>query len=123
MWQHVYLGKYVSKGYYPVPDDHIPYDRAACPVERTLTLISGKWRPMVLFRLDQGPIRFNVLARSLAPVSPRVLAETLRGLEADGLVWRQSAGTVPPEVSYGLTSRGKALGPVWDAMARWHQAQ
>jgi DNA-binding HxlR family transcriptional regulator len=105
-----------------LPDTALPYDRAACPVEQTLALISGKWRPMVLFRLGQGSMRFNALARSLTPVSPRVLAETLRELEASGLVWRQSAGSVPPEVSYGLTPRGQALGPVFEAMALWHRA-
>jgi DNA-binding HxlR family transcriptional regulator len=96
-----------------------PYDRAQCPVERTLTLLGGKWRLMVLFRLGEGPMRFNALVRSLAPVSQRVLAETLRGLEADGLIWRQVHAAVPPHVEYGLTDRGTALAPVFAAMADW----
>lgn len=97
----------------------MPYDRATCPVERTLTLLGGRWRLMILFRLLQGPVRFNALARSLAPVSPRVLAEALRGLEGDGLVWRQVEGAIPPRVTYGLTPRGAGLAPVFDAMASW----
>lgn len=96
-----------------------PYDRANCPVERTLARLSGKWRLMILFRLGTGPVRFNALQRSLSPVSPRVLAQELRDLEADGLVWRRATGDVPPEVHYGLTPRGEALGPVFEAMMRW----
>ena len=88
-------------------------------MERTLRLLDGRWRLMVIFRLAQGPVRWGALRRSLAPVTPRVLTATLRGLEDDGLVWRRSAGTVPPAVSYGLTERGAALSPVFDAMAAW----
>ena len=94
-------------------------DPADCPVERTLALLSGRWRLLVLFRLGRGPVRSGALRRSLAPVTPRVLTATLRALEADGLIWRQSETTVPPAVSYGLTERGRALAPVFEAMADW----
>jgi len=90
-----------------------------CPVEAALRVLSGKWRLLVLFRLGQGPQRFNALQRALAPVTQKVLAATLRGLEGDGLIWRQSAETVPPHVTYGLTDRGRALAPVFDALACW----
>lgn len=95
------------------------YDRSACPVERTVTMLSGKWRLMVLFRLSTGPTRFNALARSLTPVSPRILAATLRDLEGEGLLWRKSEASVPPHVTYGLTEQGRALSPVFDALAHW----
>ena len=98
----------------PAPDD--------CPVDRTLRLLAGKWRLMVLFRLERGETRFNALQRSLAPVTQRVLAATLRGLEADGLVWREVRGAVPPHVAYGLTSAGEALAPVFGAMGAWGAA-
>jgi DNA-binding HxlR family transcriptional regulator len=98
----------------------LPLDGPAdCPVERTLDLLTGRWRLYVLFRLQQGDMRFNALHRSLAPVTPRVLTATLRDLEVAGLIWRQVAATVPPHVTYGLTARGRALAPVWDAMAAW----
>lgn len=93
--------------------------RTDCPVEYTLRLIAGRWRLMVLFRLGEGSQRWGALRRSLAPVTARVLTATLRGLEDDGLVWRRSAGTVPPAVEYGLTKRGEALAPVFAAMAEW----
>lgn len=95
------------------------FGRQNCPVEQTLALLSGKWRLMVLFRLGQGTMRFNALARSLSPISQRVLATTLRGLEDDSLIWRKVHETVPPHVDYGLTARGAALAPVFEAMAAW----
>ena len=90
-----------------------------CPVERTLRLLSGKWRLLVLFHLGSGPMRWAALRRALAPVTPRVLTGTLRALEEDGLVWRRSEDAVPPVVHYGLTTRGAALAPVFEAMASW----
>jgi DNA-binding HxlR family transcriptional regulator len=90
-----------------------------CPVEDALRLLTGKWRMLVLFRLGDGPMRFNALQRSLAPVTQKVLTATLRGLEADGLVWRHSAGSVPPAVDYGLTPAAADLAPVFAALAQW----
>jgi DNA-binding HxlR family transcriptional regulator len=90
-----------------------------CPVSHALNLLSGKWRALALFRLMEGEMRFNALARALAPVSPRVLAVTLRELEAEGLVWRCARQTVPPHVDYGLTPRGAALAPVFRALGDW----
>jgi len=95
----------------------------ACPVERTLRLLDGRWRLMVLFRLGgHGPTRWGALRRSLAPITPRVLTATLRQLETDGLIWRETQAEIPPVVTYGLTEKGAALAPVFDAMAAWGQA-
>jgi DNA-binding HxlR family transcriptional regulator len=111
-----------------VPEPSIPEAMAAqpsapspidCPVEAALRLLSGKWRLLVLFRLADGPQRFNALQRALAPVTQKVLTATLRGLEDDGLVWRRSEQSVPPHVTYGLTAKGAALAPVFDALASW----
>jgi DNA-binding HxlR family transcriptional regulator len=77
-----------------------------CPIEDSLRVLSGKWRLLALFRLGNGPQRFNALQRALAPVTQKVLTTTLRGME-------------PPHVTYGLTERGRALGPVFTALARW----
>lgn len=90
-----------------------------CPVEGALRILAGKWRLLVLFRLGEGPQRFNALQRAMSPVTQKVLTTTLRALEADGLIWRRSANTIPPEVTYGLTERGAALAPVFDALGRW----
>ncbi|MGR3492441.1 MAG: winged helix-turn-helix transcriptional regulator [Shimia sp.] len=104
----------------PMPETPPAYPSGGtCPVEATLRMMSGKWSLMVLFHLRGEPVRFNALQRRLAPITQRVLAATLKRLEADGLIWRRSEGTVPPHVTYGLTERGTALAPVWEAMAIW----
>ena len=90
-----------------------------CPVSAALQMLTGKWRLLILFRLLEGPQRFNALQRALTPVTQKVLTAALRSLEEDGLVWRKSAMTVPPEVSYGLTPRGGALAPVFRALGDW----
>lgn len=94
-------------------------DRPDCPVDRTLRLLGGKWRLMVLFHLGAGPVRWGALRRDLAPITARVLTATLRALEGDGLIWRRAEETVPPVVTYGLTARGAALAPIFEAMAAW----
>lgn len=90
-----------------------------CPVDDALRILSGKWRLLVLFRLNAGPQRFNALQRALRPVTQKVLTATLRNLEAEGLIWRKSEASVPPNVSYGLTEAGTDLAPVFDALAGW----
>ncbi len=90
-----------------------------CPVDRTLRLLSGKWRLLVLFNLDQGAVRWGALRRRLSPITPRVLTSTLRSLEDDGLIVRHVEHVVPPRVSYELTAKGAALKPVFVAMGRW----
>ena len=92
-----------------------------CPAERTLDFLSGKWRPMVIFWLLEGPLRFNELQRRLGAVTHRTLAKTLREMEADGLVERRDYGEIPPRVDSSLTARGVSLKPVLMAMEEWAQ--
>ncbi|MEO0637383.1 MAG: helix-turn-helix domain-containing protein [Pseudomonadota bacterium] len=90
-----------------------------CPVDATLRLLSGKWRLLVLFNLEAQPLRWGELRRRLAPITPRVLTATLRSLEVDRMIWREVEGTIPPQVTYGLTSKGDDLAPVFKAMGKW----
>lgn len=92
-----------------------------CPAERTLDFLSGKWRPMVIFWLLEGPLRFNELQRRLGAITHRTLTKTLREMEADGLVERRDYGEIPPRVDYSLTARGVSLKPVLMAMEEWAQ--
>jgi len=92
---------------------------AQCPAEEAMQLLTGKWRMLVLYRLRKGPMRFNALQRSLDPVTQKVLTATLRGLEADGLLWREVRAEVPPHVIYGLTPFAAGAAPVFEAMAEW----
>lgn len=90
-----------------------------CPAERALDFLAGKWRPMIIFWLMEGPLRFNELQRRLNSVTHRTLSKTLKEMEADGLVIRKDYGEIPPRVDYALTRRGNSLRPVLDAMDIW----
>ena len=91
----------------------------ACPVETTLTLISDKWKVLILRDLMPGSKRFGELKRSVGNVSQKVLTAQLRDMEDKGLVNRKVYAEVPPRVEYSLTDLGKSLKPVLDAMWDW----
>lgn len=87
-----------------------------CPVEQTARIIGGKWTLLIIRDLATGTKRFTVLERSLGGISPKTLAERLRGLERDGVIRRASYAEVPLRVEYSLTAKGRALIPVIEAM-------
>ncbi|MCC8121242.1 MAG: helix-turn-helix transcriptional regulator [Oscillospiraceae bacterium] len=91
----------------------------ACPVETTLTLISDKWKVLILRDLMPGTKRFGELKRSIGHVSQKVLTAQLRQMEASGLVMRTVFPEVPPHVEYTLTPLGYSLKPILDAMWDW----
>ena len=88
----------------------------ACPVETTLTLISSKWKVLIVRDLLGGTKRFGELQRSVGNVSQKVLTAQLREMEEDGLVDRKVYPEVPPRVEYSLTELGRSLEPVLSAM-------
>ncbi len=94
----------------------------ACPVETTLSLISNRWKVLILRDLLPGTRRFGELKRSLGGVSQKVLTASLREMEADGLLTRRVYPEVPPRVEYTLTATGESLRPVLDAMSSWGTA-
>ena len=94
-------------------------DLPACPVETTLTLISDKWKVLILRDLMPGARRFGELKKSLGGVSQKVLTAQLREMEASGLLTRTVYPEVPPHVEYTLTELGRSLKPVLDAMQAW----
>ncbi|AKM07758.1 winged helix-turn-helix transcriptional regulator [Pelagerythrobacter marensis] len=102
--------------------DESPHDGWHCPAERTLEFLSGKWRPMVIYWLMDGPLRFNALQRRLGGVTHRTLSKTLKEMESDGLLSRRDYGEIPPRVDYSLTEKGRSLRPVLEAMAAWAEA-
>lgn len=93
-----------------------------CPIETTLQVLSGRWKPLIVFHLQQGPARFNALRRLIPGVTQRMLTQHLRELEADGLVARTVLAVVPPHVEYSMTPLGDTLAPTLHAMAAWGQA-
>lgn len=90
-----------------------------CPVETTLTLISNKWKVLILRDLLIGTKRFGELKRSVGNVSQKVLTAQLRQMEESGLLTRTVYPEVPPRVEYTLTELGYSLKPVLDAMWDW----
>jgi DNA-binding HxlR family transcriptional regulator len=96
-----------------------------CPLGRLTSLLSGPWTLYLIWVLNcKSPIRFGVLLREINGISTKVLTERLRLLEAEGIVYREYKSTIPPEVSYSLTTRGKELteiiGPLNELAKRWY---
>ena len=94
-------------------------DESECPIRTTLDVIGGKWKPLILFQLKNGPCRFGALRRSIPDVTQKMLTDRLKELERDGIVRRQVYAVVPPKVEYSLTVYGEGLKPILAAMAEW----
>lgn len=92
---------------------------AACPSRQVLARISDKWVTLILVALDGGPLRYSDLCRTIAGVSQKMLTQTLRALERDGLVSRTVTTGVPVRVDYQLTPLGKSLMPAVTAVKTW----
>lgn len=90
-----------------------------CPVELTIEILDGKWKPMILFYLLEKTRRFGELERLLPQVTRRMLTQHLRELEHDGIVHREVYQQVPPKVEYSLTVLGRTLEPILMMMLQW----
>lgn len=90
-----------------------------CPVEATIDILGGKWKPLILFYLLGGTMRFGELQRRMPGVTQRMLTKHLRELEESGIVHREVYKEVPPKVEYSLTELGRSLQPILDMMLEW----
>mgnify|MGYP003649544306 CR=1 FL=1 len=99
------------------------FDVEACPIQFTLTMMSGKWKPALIHMLIAAPMRFGALRRALPGISHKMLTQRLRELETDGLVHREVFPEVPPRVEYSLSERGHTLAPVLVALYDWGKAR
>lgn len=93
----------------------------ACPVATTVQLIGSKWKLPIIRNLMQRPWRFNELRRDLEGISQKVLTDSLRSMEEDGILTRTVYPEVPPRVEYALSGLGQSLRPIIEAMAEWGQ--
>ncbi len=94
-------------------------DDVICEVEATLRVIGGRWKPMIVYALFDRPHRFGELRRRIPGVTPKMLTQQLRDLEADRIVYREVFAAVPPRVEYSVTALGETLRPIMEAMYRW----
>ena len=90
-----------------------------CPVQATSNVIAGKWKVLIVWHLSIRSHRFGELRDLLHGISEKVLTTQLRELEADGLIVRTSAATVPPRVDYRLSRSGEELIPLMEQMCAW----
>jgi DNA-binding HxlR family transcriptional regulator len=91
----------------------------SCGLDATLRLISGKWKPLVLFFLRGGPMRYGELKRAIKDVSDKVLIQQLKDLEADDVLARTDYKEVPPRVDYALTPLGRSLADALVPLCTW----
>jgi len=96
---------------------HVDYEN--CPIEAALDMIGGKWKGVILNRLQGQTRRFNELKRTIPRITQRMLTTQLRELERDGLITRRVYAEVPPRVEYSLTAKGDSLKPVLASLLHW----
>ena len=92
---------------------------ATCPSRTSLAKIANKWTAMIVIALSDGPLRFKAVSRAVDGISGKVLAETLRDLQRDGIVARTAYDEMPPRVEYELTALGQTLREPLTALGRW----
>ena len=90
-----------------------------CPVATTVQLIGNKWKLLIMRNLLARPWRFNELHKSLDGISQKVLTDSLRSMEADGIITRTVYAEVPPRVEYALSELGESMRPIIGAMEAW----
>src|SRR5258708_4666457 len=90
-----------------------------CPVRDILDHVGNKWTALVISNLAAGSLRFSEIKRRVSGISQRMLTETVRGLERDGVLLRTVYPTIPPQVEYSLTPLGESLAPLVMALVHW----
>jgi DNA-binding HxlR family transcriptional regulator len=101
------------------PDGKFDVLAAACPTRQVVFRLGEKWTLLVLYALGTGPHRFRELQRAVEGISQRMLTQTVRNLEGDGLVSRTVVPTIPPQVTYALTPLGESLGEAIAHIRLW----
>jgi DNA-binding HxlR family transcriptional regulator len=90
-----------------------------CTILASISIISGKWKPVIIWMLLSGPMRFGELHKAIQGIALKVLSRHLKELEADGIINRKVYAEVPPKVEYTLTEKGMSLNDVMQLLAEW----
>ena len=90
-----------------------------CPIEAAMDVIGGKWKPHILWKIKDAPLRFGAIQEKLPAISQKMLTRQLRALEADRLVSRTEYSGMPPRVEYALTERGQTVIPLLLSLKDW----
>ena len=90
-----------------------------CPVATTVSLIGSKWKLLIMRNLLARPWRFNELQKNIEGISQKVLTDSLRSMEADGIITRTVFPEVPPRVEYALSELGESMRPIIKSMEEW----
>ena len=96
--------------------------RSICPSRQVLKRVGDKWTVLIIGILERGTIRFGSLRREVEGISQKMLTQTLRNLERDGLIKRKVYAEVPVRVEYSLTEMGRSLIPVLKPLIQWSEA-
>ena len=91
----------------------------ACTLVHTMNVLGNKWKPIIIYLLSNGPLRFGKLNSLIPTISRKVLTNQLKELESDGLLLRSSFAEIPPRVEYSLTDKASGLLPVLRALSEW----
>lgn len=90
-----------------------------CGLDAAMAVVDGKWKPLILWELQDGPKRFNALHCSLAGISQKMLTQHLKELQRHGVVHRESYHEVPPRVEYSMTAAGRELLDALEPLGEW----
>jgi DNA-binding HxlR family transcriptional regulator len=92
-----------------------------CSLVHAMNVIGNKWKPILIYLLANGSLRFGKLLMFTPTISKKVLTEQLRELEEDGIIIRKKYAEIPPRVEYSLSEKGKALLPILKSLSQWTQ--
>ena len=91
----------------------------SCTLVHTMNIIGNKWKPIIIYLLSNGPLRFGKLNALIPTISKKVLTNQLKELQDDGLLLRQSFAEIPPRVEYSLTEKAIGLLPILKQLSEW----
>jgi|TARA_Y100000389_G_C17463332_1_gene523447 DNA-binding HxlR family transcriptional regulator len=102
-----------------IHEEHDCNENKLCPITYSMSMIGGKWRPIIIMRISQGTNRFGILHRSIEGISKNMLTRELRDLESSEILDRKIFAEIPPRVEYSLTKKGVSLLPVFNKLNDW----